>query len=537
MGFDIKKSIRRLFNYTNASFLSASMSKIRQKLKKICFTRTAGDGKRFRYAQEFYTRKKSLKLSPKITSQTLRGFISSRFSLSRLKIRKLPKLTINPVYRKTALATMVLAVILIGGMFLFNTEKTACSVLVNGQQVALVESAKEAEKVFDDLKAVKAKTWKQRVTVGETVTFKQTKARWWKVKDIQVLTKILDEKLTFLGAATGIKIDGTVKLVVRDKAAADKVLNQLEQSFVPSGINVTSIRFAQKVEIAEVPVNLKEVVEPDKALEILKFGGRNKSSHRVAEGDSLWSIARQYDMRVADLKSANPDLNGEKLSVGQELNLVKVKPLVDVLLEGQITTKETVPYKVVVEKNRSMWQGRQKLKQSGENGFRQATYKLVLKNGTQIEKNMLSENVIKPARDQVIVKGSRLIVASRQGGSKLGWPTEGKINSDYGRRWGRQHTGLDIDGNKGEPIAASADGRVISAGWDGGYGNAVVISHGNGLVTKYAHMSKIEVEPGQRISRGDLIGLVGSTGNSTGPHVHFEVILDGTFQNPLRFLR
>lgn len=536
MGFKIKKSIELLLSYTKERLLTVSLSRIRQKLIKIRLKATAENGKRYRYAQEFYARKKSLKLS-KITSQKPLGSICSRFSLSRLKISKFLRLKINPFYRKTLLATMTLTLILIGGLVLVNTEKTACSVLVNGQQVALVESTKEAEKVLNDLKAVKAKTWDQRVTVGETVTYKQTKAHWWNVKDNQVLTKILDEKLTFLGAATGIKIDGTVRLVVRDKNTAEKVLNELKQSFVPGAINVTSIRFSQKVEIAEVPVNLKEVVEPDKALERLKFGGHNKSSHTVSEGDSLWSIARKYDLRVADLKSANPDLSGETLSVGQELNLVKVKPLVDVLVEGQITSKETVPYKVVIEKNGSVWQGRQKLKQKGENGFRQATYKLVLKNGAQIAKNMLSESVIRPARDQVIVKGSRLIVASRQGGSRLGWPTAGKINSDYGRRWGRKHTGLDIDGNKGEPIGASADGRVISASWDGGYGKAVVIRHGNGLVTKYAHMSQIEVETGQRVSRGDLIGLVGSTGNSTGPHVHFEVILDGSFQNPLRFLR
>lgn len=536
MGFKIKKSIKLLLSSTNVKFLIVPLVRLRQRIIQILLKTTAENGKRFRYAQEFYARKKSLKLS-KITSQKPLGFTISRFSLSRLKYSNFLRLKIGPFYHMTVLTTIILTMLLISGLVLVTTEKTACSVLVNGQQVALVETTKEAEKVLNDLKAMKAKAWNQRVTVGMTVTYQQTKAHWWNIKSGQVLTKILDEKLTFFGAATGIKIDGTVRLVVKDKYAAEKVLKELKQSFVTGRLNVTSIRFAQKVQIAEVPVNLKEVVEPDKALEILKFGGRNKSSYIVAEGDSLWSIARKYDLRVADLKSANPDLSGETLSVGQELNLVKVKPMVDVLLEGQITSKETVPYKVVIEKSGSVWQGRQKLKQNGENGLRQATYKLVLKNGAQIEKYMLSENVIKPARDQVIVKGSRLIVASRQGGSRLGWPTEGKINSDYGRRWGRKHTGLDIDGNKGEPIGAAADGRVISAGWDGGYGKAVVISHGNGLVTKYAHMSQIEVKTGQRVSRGDLIGLVGSTGNSTGPHVHFEVFVDGDLRNPMGFLR
>jgi murein DD-endopeptidase MepM/ murein hydrolase activator NlpD len=122
------------------------------------------------------------------------------------------------------------------------------------------------------------------------------------------------------------------------------------------------------------------------------------------------------------------------------------------------------------------------------------------------------------------------------------WPINGGVSSGYGYRihpiYGtrRLHTGLDISGGSGTPIAAAKGGTVLSAGWRGGYGNAVVISHGGGITTLYAHQSQMNVSNGQQVSRGDIIGWVGSTGASTGPHLHFEVRVNGSPVNPRPYL-
>ncbi len=116
------------------------------------------------------------------------------------------------------------------------------------------------------------------------------------------------------------------------------------------------------------------------------------------------------------------------------------------------------------------------------------------------------------------------------------WPVGGPVTSEFGPRWGRLHAGIDIADPNGTPIAASAGGVVVISGVQGGYGNLVVVDHGNGIATAYAHQSRIAAGEGQSVSQGEIIGYVGSTGNSTGNHLHFEVRVNGVAQNPRNYL-
>ncbi len=116
------------------------------------------------------------------------------------------------------------------------------------------------------------------------------------------------------------------------------------------------------------------------------------------------------------------------------------------------------------------------------------------------------------------------------------WPVNGTVVSGFGWRWGRMHEGIDIAAPMGASVWAVAAGTVIHSGWLGGYGLLVVVDHGNGLATAYAHNSSLLVGVGQRVSQGETISLVGSTGNSSGPHVHFEVRANGAAVDPLFYL-
>lgn len=122
------------------------------------------------------------------------------------------------------------------------------------------------------------------------------------------------------------------------------------------------------------------------------------------------------------------------------------------------------------------------------------------------------------------------------------WPAHGWLTDSFGNRpdpfTGEKefHTGLDISTDKGQPVYATANGTVQSAGWANAYGNMIVLDHGFGLITRYAHLDHFSVRPGDTVRRGDVVGFVGATGRATGDHVHYEVLANGETLNPLRFL-
>ena len=122
------------------------------------------------------------------------------------------------------------------------------------------------------------------------------------------------------------------------------------------------------------------------------------------------------------------------------------------------------------------------------------------------------------------------------------WPARGFVTSDFGTRMDpytarrKMHEGLDIATPRGQPVYSPSDGTVSFAGTEGGYGKVLVIDHGNGLKTRYGHVSEIFVRTGERVRKGDKVAAVGSTGRSTGPHLHYEVRVNGTPENPRMFI-
>jgi murein DD-endopeptidase MepM/ murein hydrolase activator NlpD len=133
-------------------------------------------------------------------------------------------------------------------------------------------------------------------------------------------------------------------------------------------------------------------------------------------------------------------------------------------------------------------------------------------------------------------EGSPTASAPAPSASGFAWPVSGPVTSGFGARWGRMHEGVDIAVPSGTPVHAAAAGTVIHAGWLGGYGNLVVVDHGNGIATAYAHNTSIAVAVGQQVAQGDVLSYSGSTGNSTGPHVHFEVRVNGAAVDPMGYL-
>ena len=169
--------------------------------------------------------------------------------------------------------------------------------------------------------------------------------------------------------------------------------------------------------------------------------------------------------------------------------------------------------------------------------------KIIIEEIKTQDKSLISdeESIAQTKRDIIKINSK---VTSRGGGvrvnnpdSKYIWPTTSKtITSYYGSRWGKIHTGIDIGVSLNSNIFAVDSGEVIFAGWNGSYGYQVKVQHTNGIVTTYAHCNKVLAQKGQKVEQGDIIAKSGSTGNSTGPHLHFEYLINGSFKNPLNYL-
>ncbi|MGE5404184.1 MAG: peptidoglycan DD-metalloendopeptidase family protein [Candidatus Saccharibacteria bacterium] len=451
----------------------------------------------------------------------------------------MPNILRDRDYLLPALGIVGLAVIIILVLFL-QGKTTACSVIINEKEILIAKDSELVKAQVAKICTEEQKKIGHKVNLSSSITYDTTIVDEDKLTAPKQIYPVLKQALLLKTGAAAIVVNGKPVVYVADQVTADKILKTLKTDYSScnSQEKIAKSEFCEKVKVETCKIETERVLPVDEALTLLKTGTRTPVIYTVKEGDSLWLIARLHDMHVSEIKEAN-GLKSENLQLDQKLVLSETKPFINVetVIKGQET--ETIPYdtKVVVDKSLKY---STKIKQKGEDGEKEVAYTLIKRNGQLTEKKIISQKITKKPVDQVIARGKKVrqpvMVASR--GSFIGgltWPIFGSITSGYGSH--RGHTGIDIDGETGDPIHAAKSGVVEFAGRDGSYGLMIIINHGNGVKTRYAHCSKILVKEGQSVTKGQVIGKVGSTGHSTGSHLHFEVIRGSTFNNPLRYLR
>jgi murein DD-endopeptidase MepM/ murein hydrolase activator NlpD len=242
--------------------------------------------------------------------------------------------------------------------------------------------------------------------------------------------------------------------------------------------------------------------------------GAQEFYHSVESGDTLWDICHKYQADLESVKAVNGLDEQSVLSIGQKLQIPGNMNRLHAVKKGETLWDISRRYNVSLEQLCSLNQG-----VNAEN----------LKIGMNLT---LPDSARKtsPAAYTAPSRGSA-------GTSFFTWPIRGVITSAYGWRSSGFHHGTDIAARYGDPIQAAAAGIVAFTGYRSVYGKTVVIEHSDGSETLYAHLSSILVSAGQRVTRGEVIGKIGTTGNSTGPHLHFEVKKGRKYVNPVNVLR
>ena len=442
---------------------------------------------------------------------------------------------------------MTLAAVLTCGVILATgvdagqiQETTLYAVYVDGEKIGYVENQEAVYTCLESLQTEAARALNAAEVapkqVVELVAAEKTEAE----ADDDAVAALLAERLEFARYAYTIMVNNRPTLTVATLEDYEAVIESLKNAYISDDItSVQSVVLKDRVEARLTLIdNPNKIYSAEKAAEILQTGTDKRETYLVSRGDSLWTIARNHNTTVEEIRNANPHLaNTDRLMPGDEINLVVAEPLVDVSVTEEKVVEERIKYETEYKNDSSLYKGQTKVLQAGEYGVKEVTYLITKNNGREVERQVLAEKILKEPRKQVVARGTKPVPAGSGTGQFL-WPVagRGRITSRYGYRNGGFHRGVDIGTPTGSAILAADSGTVVQAGWYGAYGILVTIDHGNGYVTKYAHNSKALVSVGQKVQKGQKIALSGSTGNSTGPHLHFEVIKNGSHVNPLNYL-
>ena len=334
--------------------------------------------------------------------------------------------------------------------------------------------------------------------------------------------------------AYGISAEGVIVTAVKTEEEAVKLLEEYKKEYTSE--TTLEVSFNKNVEIISARVPASSILDFESAYQALKTPVGGIKIHTVLEGETISEIAELAGTTTKKVLDMNPGLTPEKLQIGQRLNVSDTTPAIAVKTKEAITAVEKIAYDTNKIKDSTQYTGITIVVSDGEYGEKEVSYDVYKENGIITERIATAEQILKdPVTKQVKVGTKKRPVYMATG--KFRHPfSAGTITSRYGSRSRGFHTGLDLAGASGSPVYASDGGTVSFAGWSGGYGKLIQINHGNGYVTYYAHLSSINVSNGQKVAKGEMIGRVGNTGNSTGPHLHFEIRLNGQTLNPAKYI-
>ena len=365
-----------------------------------------------------------------------------------------------------------------------------------------------------------------------------SKARDREIATEDELYELIKTNIVYSIMAYEINVNGDKIGIVNSEYEAKGVVEEVKHHFTKdydkeSLIEVTTV---EDIEIKQVKARNNEIEDKEKLINYIIKGTEEEKTYIVEKGDNYWNIAQFFNMEIEDLLLANSAAEGDIIQIGDEINLVVPKPFINVQVKRKVVQEERMPYETEYAKVSYMYNDEEIVTKEGKYGISEIEAIVTEQNGIQIAKEVLNETVITPPVTRLVTTGTQ-DPPPKQGTGYFINPLPGSmITSRFGARSGGFHRGQDMAKALGSAIYAADGGTVTFAGWLPSYGYTVQIDHGGGFATLYAHCSDIYVSAGEKVYQGKTIAAVGSTGVSTGAHLHFEVRKYGTLVNPAAYI-
>lgn len=392
---------------------------------------------------------------------------------------------------KNNICVILVTLLMTGTIMYFNFYRfDGYKVSMGGDTIAFVKSKKELNKTYVELQN-EIKTKYRNATIKKDFTLDKVK-----VDDEAMfmsgdkLKKVMSKKFNIVVDAFLMKADDRKVAYVLSENQGKEILNSLKDYYVKR----TKYNSIAKIDI------------------------ENKISY-----DSL-------RVKIGDLYEN--DLIIKELI---EYNNKAQRPLIGVRVVGNVVKEQTIYPTTIIKSSNKLMTGVNKVVSEGMAGMKKINTEVITLNNNMISEKLIKAEITKPVQNKEIYVGTCAPIILQLG--YMNRPSRGSISSNFGMRWGKMHKGIDIAASFGTVINAALDGTVTYAAWQDGYGKVIKIDHGEGVETTYAHCNTISVKEGEAIKRGEKIGEVGSTGNSTGPHLHFEVRKNGEPQNPQTYIK
>ncbi len=415
---------------------------------------------------------------------------------------------------------------------------TSYTVIIDGLDMGVVEDHTVVLRAIDTVEAQGQATMGDSYQVDNQVDFHFGLHLKSELSDSQAVEHYLYGQLEELGDLLQryqISLNGRSIGIITEEEGLEEVLNSIAQQYQTE--HTVSTDFVEKISVETVYQGDAITLEELEAL--LTSNTTGETTHTVAQGDTFGVIAYANDMSSQELELLNPDVEPNKLYIGDVLRVKESIPMLSVITTEETEYTQEIPCPVEDVPDNTIYEGVTEIREQGTPGQEKVTANVHYLNGIEQDREVVDTQVITEPTVTVRAVGTLERPKTASYG-KFIWPLAGRISSYFGPRTlnGRAgyHSGLDIPGSYGATIVAADGGTVTYAGWRGGYGNLVIITHDSGIQTYYAHCSSITASVGQKVYRGQSIAKVGSTGNSTGNHLHFEVRVGGQAVNPMGYM-